>query len=169
METDKSTWLDRVLGRAGEGAKSKVARAQAVDAKEHSGEGLRLGERTRRARRKVAPSLFDNCEMVKVQSFEVRSETGRFRARYEIRQTADGKGRKLVCLEIFDCGTPDPLAEGCETHPDEHTLHSFDGMDFRAIATLAGQTYLVVRKPPTVAPVRNGVESYNLWPVATPV
>ena len=164
MEPANRNPFSRIFFRASKRNEPTVANAAPVDAETHPGQGVRVGQRIRRARRKVAPSLFDNCAMARVSSFAIGSEIGGLWAHYEIRQAEDGKGRKLLCREVFDGGVELTLAEARATYPNECTCLPLDGLDFRAIVTLAGETYLVVRKPSTVAPSPNvGDESGDLF------
>lgn len=156
METTKRSLFASIFKRPSQGVQSTLADAAPVDAAQHTGKGVRMGERTRRARRKVAPSLFDNCSMVKVSRFEVRCPGCGVRACYAIRPSPDGKGRRVVCDEVFDGGVEYTLAEAREAHSNQCEALEVSGLDFRAIATLAGETYLVVRKPSTVAANGNG-------------
>lgn len=141
-----------------------MANAAAVDAKEPDAGGLHLGKRTRRARRQIAPSLFDKCEMVPVLSFEVGCARCGLRASYEIRPAEIGAGRELVRGKVLNERASGAMAEECETHPDQCAASAYSGLDFRAIATLAGQTYLVVGKSRAVAADGTGVQSGELFP-----
>lgn len=154
---NKGGWLS-IFRRTNQGLQSEVENVAAVDASQSGRQRFRVGQRAGRPRRKITPTLFDNCEMVRIFAFEGGCQVCGFRARYAIRQAPNGKGRELVCLEVLGSGLVGSMAEGCQTHAVLDTIAADRGLDFRTIATLAGETYLVVRKPPSVAPVRNGDE-----------
>lgn len=143
MET-KRPWRS-IFRRTNQDSKSHVANVAPVDEKEYGGPPVRMGERTRRARRKVAPSLFDRCEVVSILSFEVGCAGCGLRARYEIRPAAVGPGRMLVRVEVLDGRTTHEVAAWGAPHPDFCTALYLDGMDFRALAQIAGKAYLVAR------------------------
>lgn len=157
------SWPRAIFRDPNKGVQSTVENAAPVDAEKPDGQGVRVGERTRRARRKAAPSLFDNCQMVPVSSFTVRCQKCGVRSSYEIRQAENGKGRELVCVEVLIGWLANPMAEGCKENPNQCASRAFDGLGFRSIATLAGETYLVVGKPRTVAPERASAESGDLF------
>lgn len=144
-----------------------MADAAPVDAPKHRRSRLHLGERTGRARRKAAPSYFDNCEMVLISSFEVCCKECGIRASYEIRPAPNGKGRVVVCDQVLDRGVEYTVAEARAAHSNQCAALEVNGMDFRTLATLAGKAYLVVGKPSTVAAgAPAGPESLELFPVA---